>query len=521
MRTSDRRQPPCENPVRNSVVANVVANFLGRSWTALLGVVFVPVYAHLIGMESQGVIGLFASLQVALSVLDMGLSATLNRELAKTSHLAQDWTGARDLVRTLEIIYWGIAGLIALSLAVLAPLFAHHWLQAEQLSPHTIAIAGVLLALQLAAQFPQSLYNGGLMGLEKQVLLNGISSIVNLVRYIGVFLPLYFIRSDLITFVSWQAGVMLVATLVIRFYLWRALPAPGHHPRFCAALLRRVGKFTLGVSATALVSLPLTVVDKFLLSHFLPLESYGYYMMAFQGAGAIGIIVGPFFGAYLPRFSHLVAHPGHDGELGRIYDAGGQWLATLLVPAALTAVIFADPLIRLWLHQHAGGAIILVVPLFALMIAGNYFNGLMNLPYALTLAKGWTRFGFIQNSIASAIYLPMLYYLMRAYGAQGAAAAWVLLNLGYVFLSAPLLHRRMLPGHYANWIKFAVFLPVLVAGTVLGFSRWLIPASLGPLAQLPWIVTAAAVAVSSLVFVLPELSPLRRRLRGIFGPRAA
>ena len=65
-----------------SVRINVIANYLGQGWVALMGLAFVPIYIKYLGMEAYGLIGIFAVLQVSLTVLDMGMAPTLNREMA-------------------------------------------------------------------------------------------------------------------------------------------------------------------------------------------------------------------------------------------------------------------------------------------------------------------------------------------------------------------------------------------------------------------------------------------------------
>ena len=62
---------------------NILANLIGNFLTAIVFVIVIPVYVKYLGVESYGLIGFFASLQIIFSVLDMGLSATLNREFAR------------------------------------------------------------------------------------------------------------------------------------------------------------------------------------------------------------------------------------------------------------------------------------------------------------------------------------------------------------------------------------------------------------------------------------------------------
>ncbi|MCK7491684.1 MAG: hypothetical protein MZW92_08325 [Comamonadaceae bacterium] len=56
---------------------NVVANFAGQLWSALMGVVFIPVYIHLLGLEAFGLVAFYVTLQALSVVFDLGLSGTI------------------------------------------------------------------------------------------------------------------------------------------------------------------------------------------------------------------------------------------------------------------------------------------------------------------------------------------------------------------------------------------------------------------------------------------------------------
>ena len=68
-----------------SVRRNAIANFVGQGWTALIGLAFIPIYIRLLGIEAYGLVGVFAVLQSWLAILDLGLTPTLSREMAKPS----------------------------------------------------------------------------------------------------------------------------------------------------------------------------------------------------------------------------------------------------------------------------------------------------------------------------------------------------------------------------------------------------------------------------------------------------
>jgi O-antigen/teichoic acid export membrane protein len=120
---------------------NLAANFAGGVWTGLMGLVFVPLYIHFIGIEAYGLIGIFATLLAIFGLLDMGLSGTLNREMARLAVQKGNAQEMRDFLRTLEIPYWLAGLLISVSVIAASPFIAYRWVNAEQLSPKTIQTA--------------------------------------------------------------------------------------------------------------------------------------------------------------------------------------------------------------------------------------------------------------------------------------------------------------------------------------------------------------------------------------------
>ena len=87
-----------------SLKKNVVANFLGQGWRALMGLVFIPLYIKYLGIEAYGLIGIFALLQAWLALLDMGMRPALGREMARFTSGAHNAQSIRDLLRTIEVI---------------------------------------------------------------------------------------------------------------------------------------------------------------------------------------------------------------------------------------------------------------------------------------------------------------------------------------------------------------------------------------------------------------------------------
>src|SRR5262249_49279285 len=110
----------------NRVKRSIVANLIGKGWTALLSFALVPLYLRYLGMEAYGLVGFYATLQAVFFLIDMGLSVSLNREIARLSVYEGKAQEMRDLVRTIEALYWLLALVIALLVNLIAPIIAQN-----------------------------------------------------------------------------------------------------------------------------------------------------------------------------------------------------------------------------------------------------------------------------------------------------------------------------------------------------------------------------------------------------------
>ena len=86
-----------------SLKKNVIANYFGQGWQALMSLVFVPLYIKYLGMEAYGLIGIFAVLQAWLVLLDMGMKPAMAREMARFTGGAHNAQSIRDLLRSRTI----------------------------------------------------------------------------------------------------------------------------------------------------------------------------------------------------------------------------------------------------------------------------------------------------------------------------------------------------------------------------------------------------------------------------------
>jgi O-antigen/teichoic acid export membrane protein len=477
---------------------NIIANFAGRACSALMSLAFLPLYIRFLGIESYGLIGVFISVTALVSVFDMGLSTTLNRKLASLSEIPGSEQGARDLVRTFELIYWGTGILLGAAIALLAPLIAGDWLSAQTMTTRAVDQAILIMGLVVALQWPNALYSGGLMGLQRQVLLNVIRAVAATLQAGGAVLVLWLVSPTILAYFLWQVVIVALHTAVVAAWLWKSLPGVGV-PVFRSTLLASNWRFAGGVAGITLFTTALTQIDKVLLSKLLTLEAFGYYALAGAIAGALNYISSAIFSALFPRLTQAVSG-GNATEIMSLYHRGSQLMAALVSPVWIYMVLFSEEILTLWFGDIPTVAAIHL--LVSLLATGTALNALVTLPYALQLAHGWTALSFYKNAISLAIFVPLLLWLIPRYGTVGAALAWIGLNAGYFLLEVPLMHRRLLKNSMSSWYLMDVGLPVLLCLGVGLAARVSMPSGMPPYAVFLWIMSTFGLSFLCLVLAM-------------------
>ena len=150
-----------------------------------MALLFIPIYIKFLGMEAFGLVGFFVTLQTLFLVLVTGLSTTVTRELARLSTQPGTDQKKRDLVRTLEVVYWALAIAMAFIVISLSPIISNDWIMTQHLPTSSVQQAVMMMGLVIAFDLPLSLYYGGLIGLQKQVLYNGVDVVSATFRGIG------------------------------------------------------------------------------------------------------------------------------------------------------------------------------------------------------------------------------------------------------------------------------------------------------------------------------------------------
>ena len=217
----------------NIITKNIIANYLGKLWGFVSIFIFVRFYIDLLGIEAYAIINFYTVILGLLVFADGGLTATLTRELARDIPISQK----ANLVHTFERLYVVVCLLIVVVIYFSADLIANNFLESKTYSTtqvaHYISLIGIGVGLQLFS----TLYDGGLQGLQQQVITNKIRITWSFFKSAVVLIPLYF-APRLEIFFWWQILCNFAVLIVYRKKLLSFISYA--NPLFSTTLLKSV-----------------------------------------------------------------------------------------------------------------------------------------------------------------------------------------------------------------------------------------------------------------------------------------
>lgn len=448
-----------------TTIYNILSNLITRFWSILISIIVLPIYTKILGFESYGLIGFFSTLLGSLAILDLGLSATLNREMSRSLVLNTKIEDTRNMVYSIELIYWAIGFLIGIGVIIFAPFISQHWIKSNTLTANNIKNVIMLMGGVIAFQWPLSIYGGGMMGLQKQVHYNLYLLIFNTLKSLGVILILKYFSPTLYAFFIYQIIITFLGVVILKKILWYFLPYSEKKLAFSSLELKKIGKFAIGMTGVGLSSLILGQLDKVLLSKLLSLKDYGYYTFGFSIGSSIALLSGVLGTVLLPRLSQVVAKDNLD-DITKQYHNITKILASSVTPIAIFLFFFSKEILSIWLKDIE--TVSNIWKLVSLISLGSLFNTYVMGSYFLLIAYGSTKFTIYQNVIASIISLPLLYFSVHQFGLLGGSSICLGINFCFFIFSLPAIHRMKLKGELKNVYIYDIA-PSLIISFIIMF----------------------------------------------------
>ncbi len=339
--------------MRLSIKQNLIANYTSQLYVMGIGVVMAPVYLSYMGQEAYGLIGFFTVMSAWFQLLDIGLTPTLVREVARFRGGAISVNTLRSLLRALEVFFGAVSVAGGATIVLLSREIAMHWLKVQHLPIEDVAQAIVLMGLAIPLRWVSGLYRGVVNGFERQVWLGGYNIAIATFRFIGVIGIFRILGATPENFFAYQlilAAVELGGLTLMTYRLVRRGSVA--REKFSWGPLLANLSFSLTIAFTATVWLALLQTDRMVLSKTLTLSAYGVFSIAIVAAATVSALNGALGQAILPRLTKFVAE--HDmAGMTRLYRNATQMACVIAAPVVALLAFFAYPVLAAWTGKLA------------------------------------------------------------------------------------------------------------------------------------------------------------------------
>ncbi len=446
---------------------NIILTYIEQIFSIVVGLLFVPFFIQNLGISSFGLFGLFAVAQGLIQLLDAGLAPTLTRQSARFMSGVHKSEEFKTEFRISEIFFCIIALLVTvLSIAWMA-YKETVWVSSVDLDETVIKICITIIIVSSAFRFISSLYKGILRGVEshKVLAIAGIGS-TTLKFIIGIPVVLSS-KGNPIPFFVLQLGASIVELMILRFYVIKNIPDEKTNWTQYLKILNQLWSVSGSLGILSIAWIFLSVVDKLIASKMLNLEIYGIFTIGITIASIVNLATNPIGIIAGPKLIKEIK--GNEIELIRnLYLNISKYTAFFASSIAAMISFFAVEIIWIWIgDRKISNAASQIVPYYAF---GYILISISTLTYLLQLARGQLKLNVI-GAIIQSILLPILIYVgILKYEIQGAAYAWLFVQLLYFVLWIPVIHKDIAENLHLKWLKENIlpniFIPFIWFGVI-------------------------------------------------------
>jgi len=452
----------------SAITRNFSANLFGSILIALITLFCLPIQAKLLGIEAFGLLGFITAMQVLFIILDFGLASTVLRQLA--INIKSSGKRSQHLIYTSLSLFWGMAVLIGSAIFFGSDIFVNSWfpISTQNIKGINISDAIKIAAFIIAVRWPVGLYSAVLIGTRQIVILNYLK-IASIFFRLVLGLLVIKINKDINFYLYWLLFCSIVE--VISYHVCCQKFTTYDFSKFgnSLRLLYSLRKYTLLMGGMGFLSGVIPIMDRVVISKLLTLSDLGVYTLIYTMATSISLMVSSMSSVLVPAFAKLHSI-NNVVELQKLFNLSNKAILYLTSLILFPLVFYGDFLYNMWAPSSGTHFSQLALSLLSL---GFWFSAAISTTANLAIATNRVNKIFIYSLISGLIYIPALYFLTLNYGQSGAAIAWLILNLFYLFSFTPIIQNEMFGSGLLKWI-IKTILPIGIAGIIFfGFLKFI------------------------------------------------
>jgi O-antigen/teichoic acid export membrane protein len=412
--------------------------------SAALAFLLMPFYLRYLGATGFGIVGLITILMGFTAIMDLGLTASVNRKIAQLSCSPEGIKSIQDLLRTFELIFLGWGGSAFLLVMIFSPRLSS-WINISEQegNRHTIFI---LIATCALFRWVSCLYQSCLLGMEKQVLCNGLRIIEVCFQHgVGITL-LYFRHINITQYLIW---------ILINIFLFLSLSAvatwfmvPGRFRSFCRGRFHliyiiEIWRFALGLATVTIASTVFIMMDRF----FVSIKSttlLGFYIPSVAVATQVSALFStPVFNAAYPNMTRLFEKKNFSGIVHHYF-----FILSIVASLAFSFLWFIgnfkSNILVAWFPTNTDGIRDMINPILFWCILGPILNTLAVPGYTVQLSHGKPKLAAICTTALLPVAALGYYWQLKENGLLGLVIVKAIVNTITMLVSLFLTHRLFL-----------------------------------------------------------------------------
>jgi O-antigen/teichoic acid export membrane protein len=437
---------------------NTIWNLIGGA-PVVVAVFSIPILIRDLGKDRFGLLALAWALIGYASFFDIGLGRALTQLVAKKLGTGEE-EEIPALVWTSLLLMLILGALGAMIIAAMAPALVHHALKIPEALQSESVRAFCLLGLSIPAVICAAGLRGLLEAHQRFMLVNVLRIPLGVFTFAGPLLVLPFSRS-LVPVVGILVAGRYVGCAAHFWLCLRVVPElkrrVAWHTPSAMPLLRFGGWMTV----SNVVSPLMVTLDRFVIAALISVTAVTYYATPYELVTKLLLIPIAVVGVLFPAFT--VSFAKDEVRAALLYGRSVKFVLLALFPVILLVVVLARNGLTLWLGPDFAQHSTRVVQWLAV---GVLANSLALVPFSFVQGVGRPDLTAKLHLLELPFYLGMLFWLIHAYGIEGAAMAWSA-RTAFDALALFVLARRFLPASTPMRIKTMGLLAAAMATLLL------------------------------------------------------
>jgi len=403
----------------HTLARNVAWNLFGHGAPLLVALLTIPPLIEGLGTERFGVLVLAWMVVGYFTLFDLGIGRA-------TTKYTSEYLAKKAFPELNRLIWTSLSTLFAIGIlgTVVIYRLAPYLVTRVLAIPSTIQQEAIdafgLLAFSLPIVVGTSAARGILEAQNRFGAVNAIAIPAGAANYL---LPLAAIHiADDLSLVVLLLVAGRTITWLLFLYLSLNSLAGLRVPRLprlsCASQLFRFGGW---VTVSSIIGPLMTYADRFIVGAVLTMSAVTYYATPYDLVTKLGIIAPGIMGVLFPLL--ITSITLRQDDFWALHDRAAKFILLLLAPAVVCTLMFAQLFLDFWLGAEFA---LNSRGVFQILSAGVLFNSLAVVPFTAIHAAGRADLSAKAHLVELPLYLLTLWFLVRHFGIEGVAVAWLL-----------------------------------------------------------------------------------------------